>query len=76
MMFGLIKQVFLVLLRFSGSLASIVNTSNHIKCISLNNQQCMAQLTLANLHPIEYTEGLLGIKYSRMGQVKFVVDNL
>ena len=29
-MLGLIKQVFLVLLSFSGSLASIVNTPNHI----------------------------------------------
>ena len=40
-MFKLIKQVFTVLLPFSWSLASIVNTLDHIKCISLNNQQYM-----------------------------------
>ena len=45
-MFGLIKQVFIGLLCFSKSLASAVNTSDHIKCISLNNQQCMDQPTV------------------------------
>ena len=39
-------------------LTSIVNTSNHTKCVSLNNQQCMIQSTLINLHPNEYTQGL------------------
>ena len=37
----LIKKMLIVLLRFSVSLASIVNTPNHTKCISLNNQQYM-----------------------------------
>ena len=30
-------------------LPSMVNSSDHIKCISLNNQQCMIQSTLINL---------------------------
>ena len=55
-MFRVIKQVFIMLLRFSRSLASIVNTLDHTKCISLNNQKCMAQPTLINLDPNEYIE--------------------
>ena len=51
-MFGFIKNMFIVLL------ASIFNTSNHTKCISLNNRQCMIQSTLINSHPNEYTERL------------------
>ena len=35
---------------FVGLLISIVNASNHIKCISLRNQKCMVQPTLINLH--------------------------
>ena len=42
----------------TGLLASIVNASNHTKGISLNNQACMAQPTLINLHPKRYIEGL------------------
>ena len=60
-MSGLIKQVFIGLLRFNRSLASIVNTSDSTKCISLNNQHCMTQSTLINLHPNEYIEGLHSI---------------
>ena len=52
-MFWLMKQVFIRL-----SLASIVNTPNHTKYISLNNQQCMTQPTLINPHPNEYIERL------------------
>ena len=44
-MFGVIKQVFIGLLYFSRSLASIVNTPSHLKRIFLNNQRCMAQPT-------------------------------
>ena len=39
-------------------LASVVNACDYIKCISLNNQQCLTQPTLINLHPIEYIQGL------------------
>ena len=57
-MFGLLKQVFIVLLRFSRSLASIDNVPDHAKFISLNNEQCMTQPTLINLHPNKYIQGL------------------
>ena len=39
-MFGLIKKVFI------GLLSSIVNASNHTKCVSLSNQKCMIQSNL------------------------------
>ena len=45
-MFGLIKQVFLVLLSFGDSLAT--------KCMSLNNETCMNRPTLICLNPAEY----------------------
>ena len=51
-------QVFVALSSFSGSLAGIVNAPDHIKCISLNNQQCMTPPNPINLHPNEYIEGL------------------
>ena len=57
-MFWLIQQVFIGLLCFSKYLFSIANTPDHVKCISLNNQQCMTQPALINLHPNEYIEGL------------------
>ena len=47
-MFALIKRIFM------GLLISIVNASNHIKCISLSNQKCEIQPTFINLHPNEY----------------------
>ena len=43
---------------FIGLLASTVNASNHTKCISLNNEQCMTQPTFINLHPNESSQGL------------------
>ena len=39
-MFGIIKKIFM------GLLISIVNASNHTKCVSLSNQKCMIQPTL------------------------------
>ena len=48
-LFGLTKKMFI------GLLTSIVNGSNHIKCVSLSNQKCMIQPTLINLYPNEYT---------------------
>ena len=44
-MFGIIKKMFIALL------TNIVNTSNHTKCASVNNQICKIQPTLINLHP-------------------------
>ena len=49
-MFGLIKKIFIRLL------TGLVNGSNHKKCISLNNQKCMIQPTLINLHPNDYSQ--------------------
>ena len=51
-MFGIIKNMFIVLS------ASIVNASNHKKCVSSSNQKCEIQPTLVNLHPIEYNQEL------------------
>ena len=51
-MSGLIKKMFM------GLLISIVNTSKHTKCVSLSNQNCMAQPTLINLHLNEYSQEL------------------
>ena len=48
-MFVLIKKTFIRLL------SSIVNPSNHVKCVSLSNQKCEIQATLINLHPNEYS---------------------
>ena len=48
-MFGFIKKMFIRLL------TGIVNASNHTKCVSLNNQECMIQPALINLHPNEYS---------------------
>ena len=44
-MFSLIKQVFMVLLRFSESLAT--------KCVSLNDETCLVRPALIDLNPIE-----------------------
>ena len=41
---------------FIGLLKSIVDDSNHRKCISLSNQKCEIQLSLINLHPNEYSQ--------------------
>ena len=49
-MLGLIKRIFI------GLFASIVNASNHTKCVSLSNQKCITQPTLVNLHPNEYSQ--------------------
>ena len=45
-MFSLIKQVFIVLLSFSKSLA--------IKCVSLNNKPCTIRPFLIDLNPVEF----------------------
>ena len=51
-MFGIIKRTFIVLL------TSIVNASDHTKCISLINKKCEVQPTLIHLHPKEYNQKL------------------
>ena len=54
------KTMFKLLIKyFIGLLASIVNASNHTKYVSLSNQKCATLPTSINLHPNEYTQGLL-----------------
>ena len=48
--FGFIKKIFIVIL------ASVVNASNHTKCMLLSNRKCMTQPTLINLQPNECTQ--------------------
>ena len=38
-------------------LTSVVNASNHAKCVSLSNQKFEIQPTLINLHSNEYNQG-------------------
>ena len=49
-MFWLIKKLFIALL------SNIVNGSNHTNCISLNNQKCIIEPTLINLHFKKYSQ--------------------
>ena len=49
-MFELIKNIFI------GLLTGIVSVSNHTRCVLLNNQQCVIQPALINLHPNEYNQ--------------------
>ena len=52
-MFNLIKQIFIVLLRFSSSLACVAKVSDRTKCVSLNDKPCRVRSTLIDLNPIE-----------------------
>ena len=45
-----LQKIFIILL------SNIVNGSHHTKCISLNNQKCMVQPTLINLHPDKHSQ--------------------
>ena len=48
--FGLINKLFI------GLLTDIVSASSYTKCVPLNNQKCMTQPSLINLHPNEYSQ--------------------
>ena len=52
-MFSLIKQVFIVLLSFTSSLAHVAKVSHWTKCASLNDEPCMLRLTLMDLNTAE-----------------------
>ena len=52
------KLVFTRLLCFRKSFSKIANTRDHVKCISLNSQQCVIQPNLINLHPNEHSQEL------------------
>ena len=49
-MLRIIKKMFI------GVISSIVNASNHTKCVSLSNQKCKIQPTPINLHPNKYSQ--------------------
>ena len=51
-MFGLIKK------KFIGLLTDIVSASNHIQYVLSSSQKYVAQPTLINLHPNEYSQNL------------------
>ena len=42
----------------SGLLASVVSTSSHKKCLSVNNPKCLTESNTISLHPNEYTKRL------------------
>ena len=75
-MFTFIKQVFIVLLSFSSSLAH-----DQTKCLFLNNEPCMARPTLIDLIPfgLRYYPFMISLdKCSRSGNVlsqKICVSN-
>ena len=52
-MFNLIKQVFIVLLSFSESLARISKVDDRTKCLFLNDELCIVRPTLTDLNPVE-----------------------
>ena len=49
-MFVLIKKMFI------GLLTSLVNASNHTKCMLLSNQKCLSKPFFNNLHPNRYSQ--------------------
>ena len=53
-MFKFIKQAFIVLLSLSVSLARVAKISGSTKCISLNNELCIARPTLIGLNLEEF----------------------
>ena len=52
-MFSHIKQVFIVLLNFNSSFASIPKVSDQTKCLSLSDETCIVIPILIDLHPVE-----------------------
>ena len=51
-MFSLIKQVFIVLLSFSESLAVVTKVSDRTKYLSFNDELCIVRPTLIDLNPV------------------------
>ena len=62
--FGLFKKIFIGLLSSIVNASSIVDASKYTKCVSLNNQKCIIQSTLINLHPNEYSQEFLYYPFS------------
>ena len=67
-MFTLIKQMFIALLSFTGSLAT--------KCVSVNNEPCMTRPTLIDSNPIELNYYLFVINLDKFNGSCNVVDDL
>ena len=67
-MFWLLKQVFIVLLSFSGSLAT--------KFVSLNNEPLMTMVTFVDSNSIELNYYLFMISLDKCNGSCNVVDNL
>ena len=67
-MFWLLKQVFIVLLSFSGSLAT--------KFVSLNNEPLMIMVTFVDSNSIELNYYLFMISLDKCNGSCNVVDNL
>ena len=57
---GLLKNISWIIIHL---LFSIVNASNHTKCVSLSNQKCTTQLTSINLQPNEYLNDYITIHF-------------
>ena len=49
--------MFIGLLRYRGSLASMATASNFTTCTYLNNQLCITRAILITLNPDEYNQG-------------------
>ena len=64
----LIKQTFLVLLSFNGSLAT--------KCVSLNNNPCIARPVYINLNSLELNYYLFMISLVKCNEMCNVADDL
>ena len=66
-MLRLIKQVFIALLIFSGYFAT--------KCLSLNNEQCIARLILIDLNPHELNYCPLIVNLDKCNRIFNAVDD-
>ena len=53
-----LKKMLITFLGVRGSLGCMVKVSNCTKCISLNNQLCMARAMVINLNPNKHNQGL------------------
>ena len=67
-MLWLIKQVFIALLIFSGYSAT--------KCLSLNNEQCIARLILIDLNPHELNDCPLIVNLDKCNRIFNAVDDI
>ena len=60
---------------FSVFLTSLVNASNHTKCVSLSNQKFEIQPTLINLHPNELHYYPFAVKLDKcVGSCNSLID--